>query len=182
MDFISHSLWGGIAFGRRTRSAFLIAAGISLLPDLLTEGLFGTLLVLGIGGMPAWDHGHPDIPAYPLWAQTIYNGTHSLASFTIAFLAVSVLAGKPVWVLGAWAMHILIDIPTHSINLFPTPFLWPLSDFKINGVGWENPLVLGGDVLLLVVAYSLWMGRANRRNAWLFAKSANRNRERSPNS
>lgn len=171
MDFISHCLWGGIAFGRRTKRAFLIAAGISLMPDLLTEGLFGVLHVLGIGGMPAWDHGHPNIAAYPLWAQTLYNGTHSLVSFTLAFLLVSVLARKPVWVVGAWAMHILIDIPTHSIKLFPTPFLWPLSDIKVDGVGWGNPIVLCGDVLLLVVAYSVWLGRTNRRNTWPFDRS-----------
>lgn len=32
MDFVSHALWGGSAFGRSTRKAFLSAAGISLLP------------------------------------------------------------------------------------------------------------------------------------------------------
>lgn len=162
MDFISHAMWGGVAFGRRSRKAFLAAAGISLLPDLLTEGLFGILHLMGIGDMPSWDMGHPDIVAYPMWAQYLYDGTHSLVVFTLAFFLVWILARKPVWVMAAWGIHILIDIPTHSMELFPTPFLWPLSDFKVDGVGWGNPIVLVADVLLLLAVYSLWLALTKR--------------------
>ena len=162
MDFVSHALWGGIAFGRRARKAFFAAAGISLLPDVLTEGLFAVLSVLSIAGMPGWDHGHPDITAYPLWAQNFYNFTHSLVVFTLAFLLICAFVRKPVWVVGAWGLHILIDIPTHSMELFPTPFLWPLSDFKIDGVGWHNPIVFGANALLLLGAYALGLGRRKR--------------------
>lgn len=162
MDFVSHSLWGGIGFGRRNRKPFFVAAGISLLPDFLTEGLFGVLYLLNIGGMPGWEHGHPNITAYPLWAQYFYNVTHSLVLFTLAFLLIWGWVRKPVWIVGAWGLHILIDIPTHSKDLFPTPFAWPLSDFKIDGVGWNNPIVFGANVLLLLVAYSLWLGRSRR--------------------
>ena len=94
MDFVSHALWGGIAFGRRTRKIFLTATGISLLPDVLTEGLFAVLLVLNIGGMPGWGDGHPDITAYPLWAQNFYNFTHSLVVFTLAFFLIWVFVRK----------------------------------------------------------------------------------------
>lgn len=159
MDFVSHALWGGITFGRRTRKAFITATGVSLLPDALTEGLFFVPYLLGVGGMPSWDHGHPDIVVYPLWAQTFYNSTHSIVVFAVAFLLIWALVAKPVWVVGAWGLHILIDIPTHSLDLFPTPFLWPLSDFRFDGVGWHNPVVLGADALLLLGAYWLWLGR-----------------------
>jgi membrane-bound metal-dependent hydrolase YbcI (DUF457 family) len=164
MDFVSHALWGGITFGRRTRKAFLTVAGISLLPDVLTEGLFAVLHLLNIGNMPGWEHGHPDITAYPLWAQNFYNFTHSVIVFTLVFLMIWAFARKPVWVVGAWGLHILIDIPTHSMELFPTPFLWPFSDFKIDGVGWHNPLVFGANALLLLGAYSLWLGRRKRNH------------------
>ena len=163
MDFVSHALWGGIAFGRRTRKLFLTAAVISLLPDLLTEGLFAVLHALNMSGMPSWDLGHPDIAAYPPWAQTLYNGTHSLVPFGLAFLLVWAWGRAPEWVMGAWGLHILIDIPTHSLELFPTPFLWPLSDFKVDGVAWHNPIVLCADVLLLLAAYALWLGWAKKR-------------------
>jgi membrane-bound metal-dependent hydrolase YbcI (DUF457 family) len=163
VDFVSHALWGGIAFGRRTRKAFLVAAGISVLPDLLTEGLFGILYMLGIGDMPAWDAGHPNITEFPLWAQSLYSATHSLVLFTLAFFLMWAVMGKPVWLVGAWGLHIIIDIPTHSLALFPTPFLWPVSDFKVDGVDWSNPLVLGTNLLLLVVVYYLWRARARRQ-------------------
>ena len=162
MDFVSHSLWGGVALGRSSRKAFLIAAGISLLPDLLTEGLFAVLHLLDIGGMPSWSDGHPNIPAYPSWAQHLYSGTHSFVLFTPTFVLLWASVGKPAWIIGAWGLHILIDIPTHSLALFPTPFLWPLSDFKINGLAWHSPVVFGANVLLLIAAYSLWLTQRRR--------------------
>ena len=163
MDFVSHSLWGAIAFGRRSRKGFLTAAGISVLPDMLTEGLFTVLLLLNIGNMPGWEHGHPNITAYPMWAQNFYNFTHSAFVFILSFLLISAFLRKPVWIIGAWGLHILIDIPTHSTELFPTPFLWPLSDFKINGIAWHNPIVIGLNILLLLGSYSLWL-RQRKRN------------------
>lgn len=163
MDFVSHTLWGGAALGRRSRRAFLGAATVSLLPDLLTEGLFTTLSLMNVGAMPDWSHGHPNVTAYPTWAQTLYSGTHSLVVFTLAFVLVWVLARRPVWVVAAWGVHVLLDIPTHSLALFPTPFLWPLSDFKVDGLGWDNPAVLGANALLLVTLYSFWLCRSKRR-------------------
>jgi membrane-bound metal-dependent hydrolase YbcI (DUF457 family) len=165
MDIVSHALWGGIALGRRGRRAFALAAGISLLPDVLTEGLFGGFFLLHLGGMPGWEHGHPDISVYPLWAQHLYNVTHSLVVFAFAFLLVWALVRRPVWVVAAWGLHVLIDIPTHSLKLFPTPFLWPLSSFKINGANWGQPAILGTDELLLLVAYSVWFFLRRRSNA-----------------
>ena len=138
---------------------FFTAAGISILPDVLTEGIFGILFLLNIGGMPDWDNGHPNITAFPLWAQSFYSITHSLVVFVLIFLLLWAIARKPVWVVGAWGLHILIDIPTHSLALFPTPFLWPISDFKFNGVGWHSPIVLVPNLLILLGVYSLWLWR-----------------------
>lgn len=162
MDFVSHALWGGIAFGREGRKMFLWAAAISILPDLLTEGLFGLLYALGIGGMPGWEHGHPNITDYPAFAQNLYNITHSLIIFALVFGAVWMIAGRRAWVLGGWGLHILIDIPTHSLALFPTPFLWPLSDVRVDGIGWDHPIVWAVDLVLLVAAYSIWLVRRRR--------------------
>lgn len=163
MDVVSHALWGGAAFGRRSRKAFAAAAGISLLPDLLTEGLFGALFLAGIGNMPGWDQGHPNITAFPMWAQHLYSFTHSLVAFAAVFLVLWAIRRRPVWIAGAWGLHILIDIPTHGLELFPTPFLWPLSTYRFDGVGWHHPAVIGVNALLLVVAYSLWL--LSRRRA-----------------
>ncbi len=164
MDFVSHSLWGGLAFGRETKRAFLLAAVISITPDLLTEGLFGALYLLGIGGMPGWEHGHPNITDYPAFAQTLYNATHSFIPFAGIFGLTWLLSRKPVWILAAWGLHIAIDIPTHSLALFPTPFLWPLSSFKVDGIGWDNPVVIALNVIMLLTAGCLWyFGRRSNK-------------------
>ncbi len=157
MDFVSHALWGGVSFGRSSKQTFLLAAGISILPDLLTEGLFMVLYILGVGGMPGWEKGHPNITDYPIFAQNLYNVTHSLLVFTILFLVIWAIARKPIWLVAAWGLHILIDIPTHSKALFPTPFLWPFSDFKVDGIGWDHPAILVVDAFLLLAAYAVWL-------------------------
>jgi len=163
VDFVSHALWGGIAFGRRNGRDFALAAGISLLPDILTEGLFYALYLLGIRGMPGWENGHPDIGDYPIFAQTLYNVTHSLIVFALVFAFLWVLARRPVWVVAAWGLHILIDIPTHALVLFPTPFLWPISDIKVDGIGWDNPIILATDIVSVTSAYALWLYPKFRR-------------------
>jgi membrane-bound metal-dependent hydrolase YbcI (DUF457 family) len=162
MDFVSHSLWGGVCFGRKNTKTFLLAVSISILPDILTEGLFMVLYLLKIGGMPGWEQGHPNISEYPIFAQNLYNITHSLIFFVVVFVLFWIFARKPIWIVAAWGLHILIDIPTHSLALFPTPFLWPISDIRFNGIGWDNPIILAVDIILLMVAYSLWFYRKFR--------------------
>jgi membrane-bound metal-dependent hydrolase YbcI (DUF457 family) len=53
----------------------------------------------------------------------------------------------------AWPLHILVDIPTHSSQFFPTPFLWPVSDFYINGVSWGQPIIFIPNAILIVCLY-----------------------------
>ncbi|UCC78268.1 MAG: hypothetical protein JSW64_08240 [Candidatus Zixiibacteriota bacterium] len=157
MDFVSHALWGGVSFGRKNNKIFLLAAGISIVPDILTEGLFFVLYLLNIGGMPGWEQGHPNINDYPMFARNLYNITHSLVIFAIVFGLFWLASSRPIWIVAAWGLHILIDIPTHSLALFPTPFLWPISDLKVDGIGWDNPIILAIDVILLIAVYSLWL-------------------------
>jgi membrane-bound metal-dependent hydrolase YbcI (DUF457 family) len=157
MDFVSHALWGGVTLGRRKRRNFLVVAGVSILPDVLTEGLFMILYLMDIGGMPGWESGHPNITDFPMFAQILYNITHSLVIFALVFVLLGIVARKPIWITAAWGLHILIDIPTHSLDLFPTPFLWPLSDIKVDGIDWDSPVVLIIDITLLITAYSLWL-------------------------
>jgi membrane-bound metal-dependent hydrolase YbcI (DUF457 family) len=157
MDFISHGLWGGVAFGRKSRKIYLLAFGISIMPDILTEGLFFALYLLNIGGMPGWENGHPNITDYPLFAQNLYNITHSLVIFAFVFALIWATRKRPLWIIGAWGLHILIDIPTHALVLFPTPFLWPISNYRVNGIGWDNPYIMVVDIILLIAVYSLWL-------------------------
>ena len=53
---------------------------------------------------------------------------------------------------------------THSLAFSSTPFLWPFSDIKVDGISWHTPAVLIPNVLLLLGAYAWWVIARRRRN------------------
>ena len=166
MDIFSHTLWGGAALGRKKRSDFLLAAAFSLLPDFLGEGIMFLLVLLGLPNMPGLEHGHPDISEFPAYARNFYNASHSLVVFLLVFALVWMIRKKAFLPLAAWGLHILIDIPTHSFKLFPTPFLWPLANFKVDGIGWDSPLILFPNYALLAALYAFWFFKYRSKNGW----------------
>ena len=167
MDIVSHGLWGGIAFGRASRRTFWAAFACGVAPDLLAFGphLLGSVWdsLAGNGVTPIGPrHGYANIPAYVF---EIYNVTHSLAVFATVFLIVWAIRRRPWWPLGAWGLHILMDIPTHSTRFFPTPFLGPLSNYRIDGIPWGQPIILVPDLVLLALLYLWYFGIHRRRKA-----------------
>jgi membrane-bound metal-dependent hydrolase YbcI (DUF457 family) len=161
MDILSHGLWGGIALGRRSRRSFWAAFGFGVAPDLCSFGLVFAdgLITHGLDFFNGLGH-PPDAAAIPAYVYTLYNLTHSLVVFAAVFALVWALRGRPLWALGAWGLHIAVDIFTHSAAFFPTPFLWPLSDLRVDGVPWSEPRIFFSNVLLLAVAYGwLWWQR-----------------------
>lgn len=161
MDIISHGLWGGIALGRKRRNDFIYTFVLSIIPDFLAEGIMFSMIYLGVKDMPSLEYGHPNITEFPVYAQNFYNATHSLIIFISVFMLIWAVRKRPFWSLLAWAIHIIIDIPTHSYDLFPTPFLWPISDFKINGISWDKPIVMIPNILLLLSFYAFWFFKSN---------------------
>jgi len=93
-------------------------------------------------------------------SETLYHLSHSLILFSALFFLVwgfrwyrrkqkrkaeSVLRNTvhqepysytPCWEMTGWFIHVLMDIPTHSGMLYPTLFLWPLSDWYYDGNSW----------------------------------------------
>lgn len=158
MDIVSHGLWGGIALGRASRRSFWTAFAIGSAPDLFSFGLVfaNSLWVHGLDFFKGL--GHPPDPALiPAYVHSLYNATHSLVVFAAVFALVWVLRGKPLMELGAWGLHIAVDIFTHSEEFFPTPFLWPLSDLRVDGVPWSDPRIFFGNVLLLAALYAWFL-------------------------
>lgn len=155
MDIISHGLYGGIAFGRRSRLSYWKAFFIGILPDLSSFGLFFFISILGISSGPDTQFGPPDPSSIPNYVHTLYDISHS---FIVAFSVIGIVwlvTRKVIIELFAWPLHILIDIPTHSSEFFPTPFLWPLSDVTVNGVSWGTPYIFFSNIVLLVTLYSV---------------------------
>ncbi len=149
MDIISHGVWGSIGFGRKSRKSFWIAFFFGVAPDLFSFGIFTASTWLGLVSGPDWSAGPPDSNLIPQYVHALYDITHSLIVFLAAFILVWIVRKKPLYELGAWGLHILLDIPTHSARFFPTPFLWPISDFHIDGISWGNPLIFIPNVTLL---------------------------------
>ncbi|MGB3072855.1 MAG: hypothetical protein WBB68_01185 [Candidatus Moraniibacteriota bacterium] len=156
MDIFSHGLYGGVAFGRRSRPSYWLAFFFGIAPDLFSFGLFFILTILGLAEHPDWRSGqHPDPAGIPGYVHALYNSTHSLVIFVAVFALVWLIRKKPLYEMLGWPLHILVDIPTHSEKFFPTPFLWPISDFHVDGYNWSRPEIFIPNVILLTLLY-LW--------------------------
>ena len=165
MDIISHGLWGGLASGRKNKKLYWWSFGFGIFPDLFSFGIYTVLTVLGLMSGPDWGNNLPDANAIPSFVHLLYNITHSLLIFALVFSLIWFLRRKAFLPMLAWALHILIDIPTHSATFFPTPFLWPVSDFMVNGISWGQPIIFYPDVVLLVIGYFIWwLTQRRRRN------------------
>lgn len=91
-------------------------------------------------------------------ASYLYQWSHSLVIFAIVFVLVWVIYKRPRYELLGWLLHILIDIPSHSIDFYPTPFLFPISEYRFPyGVSWGNSvfMIVNYSLLALVWGYFL---------------------------
>ncbi|HYE59875.1 MAG TPA: hypothetical protein VEA18_01685 [Candidatus Kapabacteria bacterium] len=164
MDIVSHGLWGGIAFGRKNRISFWLAFFFGIAPDVFSFGIFTAMTILGLVSGPDWSSGPPDPSTIPMYVHHLYNVTHSLLTSLCVFFLVWAFRKKPLWELCAWPLHILVDIPTHSTQFFPTPFLWPLFDVKIDGIPWSHPFIFLPNIFLLAIACGWYFFMQKRRH------------------
>jgi membrane-bound metal-dependent hydrolase YbcI (DUF457 family) len=155
MDVIAHGLWGGAFFGRKDkphwRAAFLLGAA----PDVLA---FGPFLVTQIGSSDWVD--------FPRYVHQSYDVTHSLVVWAAVTGLVWLLRKSKSfpWIMAAWALHILCDIPLHSTDFFPTPYLWPLSTPLYNGTPWARQTFIIANYTALAVTYFVLTGIQRRQN------------------
>lgn len=156
MDILSHGLWGGATVGRKNKKSFWLAFIFGIAPDFLSFGIFTPMVILGLAASPDSITHHIDPKLVPSFVYGIYDITHSLVVFISSFLLVALFLKKPMWEMCAWGMHIGLDIFTHSEKFFPTPFLWPLSNFHINGISWVEPIIFIPNLTALAAVYGYW--------------------------
>lgn len=174
MDIFSHGLWAGAAAKEVNLSPRLhtqVKRRLSI-PLTMFWGVFPDLFAFTIpflwiiyqviaGGSSFEDLRPPQEPAQtdtlPVFkiAHSLYNISHSVPLFLLFFGIIYLILKRPVWEMTGALIHILSDIPTHSYSFYPTPFLWPLSDFKVNGFSWGTPWFMVLDISLLILVYAL---------------------------
>src|SRR3989338_8234808 len=148
MDIFAHGLWSYAIFHRKKYVWLAVLFG--LLPDFF---FFGIIFVMNLVN-GNFQRGPPPISSLPEWLFAAYNMTHSLIMFIFVFILIYLITKKRFWALTAWGIHVITDIPTHSTRFFPTPFLWPLSDYVFNGMSWAISwfmLVNYGSLLLVFI-------------------------------
>ena len=110
---------------------------------------------------PGLDDGQPLL----LRSWDLYQFSHSIVIFAAVFALVWIIRRRPSWLLLFWLLHILIDIPTHSMRFYPTPFLWPLSSYQFNGISWGQPWFMILNYSALAAAYLFLLVRRLRRRS-----------------
>ncbi len=174
MDTLAHGLWGNIIVYKKypqNPKMRWIAVAFGMLPDLIP---FAPLFIYTIftgrfGGPENWNFSHWTLN----WAPEAYNYTHSLVIFAFTGFCVALYRKIKYKAQGfnliyfpmlAWGFHILLDIPTHP-NFYNTPFLFPLSDYKITwGLSWGHPIILIPQYVFFAVWYS-WRFLKGRKSA-----------------
>lgn len=87
-------------------------------------------------------------------AHSIYNFSHSFVIFFAIFIAVRLIRGKwPLMMIG-WPLHILVDIPLHANDFFPTPIFFPISNAHFtHGIHWGYPPVFFGLWAIAIIIF-----------------------------
>ena len=148
MDILAHGLWTAALFkyfNKKNKFNLKLAAFWGVFPDIFAFTIPFIYILWNI----IFNKFSPPSPAalepvskMPLSNLThiLYNISHSIIIFLLIFILSVIIFRKIFWEIFGWLLHILIDIPSHSYNFFPTPFLWPLSDWKFTqGISWISP-------------------------------------------
>jgi hypothetical protein len=154
MDIIAHGLWAvAAAKGKKDLGGMTIpptwTAWWAVFPDVLA---FGPSVAVGLWLLLAGGPPHIRIVNFGL---PLYQAGHSLVVFTLAFGVVWAAMRRPAIALLGWLSHIVIDIFTHSFRFYATRFLWPLSDYRFDGIAWRTPWFWACTYIALALVYFL---------------------------
>lgn len=174
MDFFSHGLWTGAlykAFNRIKKTSFNIWYAVfwGVFPDILSFlpfFLWSSWQFLEGHELSEFsfktDEGTYRVSQHFLIFHVVsffYNMGHSIFIFLLVFFCIWLfriyffrIKTLP-WELGGWLFHIVIDIATHSDRFFPTPFLWPISDWKLSGISWATQWFLILNYIAIITVY-----------------------------
>jgi hypothetical protein len=134
VDPLTHLLTARLLIDREPAT---LLAGIA--PDLAFYSTY-PLWVLRNGRIRAALDGRT-WPVPPPWMVQLHRAGHSLPVALAAAMLFRLSRGHwPRQLLGAYLLHLLIDIPTHTRDPWGPRPLWPFSNIAFDGVGWVETL------------------------------------------
>jgi len=190
MDTLAHGLWATAAgkavnlkSPNRLKLKWIAIWGI--MPDILSFApvIVWILWQMIVGGVDFANIPRPELlPPEErnkfvifLFTRQLYKLTHSFiiffAAFVVAWLVrwykgrmqgLTAVRLMPLAMTG-WFLHIALDIPTHSKSFYPTPFLYPISDFHIDGFSWGNAWFMISNYAALLLAFLILRIREIRK-------------------
>ena len=172
MDIFAHSLWNtAIAKKlnnnekRKSKISIIWSIFWGIFPDIFAFGIPSILslysVIIGGESFSHISHHGPLIKGVDKTfdlASFLYQYSHSLIIFVLVFGIVWLIFKKPKIAMLGWMIHILIDIPSHSLQFFPTPFLFPVSSYVYPyGVRWSGQIfmIINYTALFCVFLYFL---------------------------
>ena len=150
MDTLSHALWGKGLFGYRKYKWLPLFFGA--IPDLASFGLY--FLYNLIVNPTTMKMGKPELSEIPSWVFSLYNVTHSLIIAMLFIFIAYIFKRDFCFSMLAWPFHIIIDFFTHSIEYFPTPILWPISNYRFDGIPWSNQYIMIGNIVCIFLVFN----------------------------
>ncbi len=178
MDVVAHVLWTNAVFYAKyaqARKQRYWAAFFGVMPDIAAFAPAFVYMAYGrfFDNVTVSNYMTAYINPTGVYAFTAqaYNYTHSLviafAVFALVSLILSLRAKRIVayWPLLGWSLHIVIDIFTHTLDFFPTPFLYPLSDVNNpHGISWAHPTFMAINYFFLIIVYIIiWRYQRRKR-------------------
>jgi hypothetical protein len=155
MDILAHGVYN-IALQKTirkdadTKKKVVESFWWGIAPDLLAFGIPFLLMVF----TGSFDH-HVAVNGMNI-PKVVYPFTHSLVIFSSVFIFIRLVTKKWYLPMLGWGLHVLMDMPLHTPEFYPTPFLFPLSSYTLPfGISWGTPLLWGGLWLLVIIWLSV---------------------------
>jgi len=173
MDTLAHGLWAIVIYkilNIKLKKRFKIwqAFVFGIFPDIFSFGIAISVMLAGLASGKDMSIFNPSAGYSFLYDLTVllYNASHSIIIFMLTFFIAYLIFKKPIWVLGAWLFHIIVDIPSHGVGAWATPYLWPFPTPFFDGFPWwQNIWVTMINYILILAAgiYIILKGKKNGR-------------------
>ncbi|HEX9503114.1 MAG TPA: hypothetical protein VF974_02225 [Patescibacteria group bacterium] len=172
MDILAHGLWTNIMYKvipatKANKKTTYWGIFFGIFPDLWAfTPVFVYIFYNWIFHGQKFHFARPeDGGIIPLSSLThhLYSLSHSLVIWAVVFIIVWLIIKNVPWVLLGWALHICIDIFSHSSKFYPTPFLFPVSSFHIDGYPWSHPIFMIVNYTALVLLYVFVIPKISKR-------------------